>query len=240
MSWKKVNMSAMKSIDDFSICSSSTRMKVSSGFRTWTHSRSFLPFQRFFMIYFRSRRIFARMSDTAYDYTGFYTILLIEMRHQQHEIVTKILSDFWTLYIANVHILTKTTIEKTAILYTYYPYTEHHCEEVRPTLQNYFTNGSFALTDDNMFPEKFRNFHKCPLTLSTYNLVPYMMLTPQPNGSYHTDGIDGVTFRVISQQLNFTPIVRMSAKNLVQKITTSKHESKNHSKLRRSLEMVIF
>lgn len=192
------------------------------------------------MISFRSRRIFAHLSDTAYDYTGFYTILLIEMKHQQHEIVAKILSDCWTLYITNVHILTATTVEKAAMLYTYYPYTEYHCEEVRPILQNFFINGSFVLADGEMFPEKFRNFHKCPLTLSTYNLVPYMMLTPQPNGSYHTDGIDGITFRVISQQLNFTPIVRMSAKNLVQKITVSKHEAINHSKLRRSLEMVIF
>lgn len=178
------------------------------------------------------------MSDTSFDYTGFYTILLTEVSQQPH-VVSKILRDCWSLYISNVHILAATTDEATAMLYTFYPYTPDHCEQVKPAIQNYFMNDSFVLPDDQMFPEKFRNFHKCSLRLSTYNLTPYMILTPQPNGSFHTDGIDGITFRVISQQLNFTPIVLMSATNLVQRITVKEHESIDNPKLPRSLELVI-
>lgn len=178
------------------------------------------------------------MSETSYDYTGFYTILVTGVYNKDHHIVESILKDCWSLYISNVHILTRTTVESAATLYTFYPYTQNHCELVKPILQNYFVNDSFVLADEKLFPEKFRNFHKCPLTLSTYNLVPFMILTPQPNGSYHTDGIDGITFRVISQQLNFTPIVRLSSTNLVRRITAKTHNTIAKPKFPRSLEMV--
>lgn len=201
--------------------------------------KSLLPFPLFNFFHNHFRRIFTRMRNSSFDFTGFYTILLTDMYHPQHELVLKILQDCWSLYISNVHILTSTAVEATAMLYTFYPYTPSHCEQVKPSLQNYFFNDSFVLANDTMFPEKFRNFHKCPLILSTYNLVPYMMLTPEPNGSYHTDGIDGITFRVISQQLNFTPIVRMSSKNLVQRITVESVATIDNPKLPRSLEMVI-
>lgn len=186
----------------------------------------------------RCRRIFARMSDTSFDYTGFYTILLTEMCHHQHEIVSKILHDCWSLYISNVHVLTGAGIDAIGVLYTFYPYTPVYCDRVKPSIQNYYINDSFVLNSE-LFPPKFRNFHKCPILVSTYNLPPYMILTPQPNGSYYTDGIDGITLRVISQQLNFTPIVRMSSTNLIRRITVSNHVSKDDPKLPRSLEMVI-
>lgn len=186
------------------------------------------------------RRIFAHINEERFDFTGYYTILVTELLPRQNEIVLKILQAFWSLYITNVHVLTATTSEATAMLWTYYPFSPNHCEEVKPMLQNFFINDSFVLRNVEMFPDKLRNFYKCPLTLSTYNLEPYMMLTSQPNGSYYTDGIDGITFRVFSQQLNFTPIVRMSSKNLVRRITVKKHQTQNNTKLPRSLEMVNF
>lgn len=185
-----------------------------------------------------SRRVFARMSETSFDYTGFYTILVTGVYDKDHYIVESILKDCWSLYISNVHILTRTAYESAAMLYTFYPYTQDHCEQVKPILQNYFIDDSFVLSNQTLFPEKFRNFHKCPLTLSTYHLVPFMILTPQPNGSYHTDGIDGITFRVISQQLNFTPIVRLSSTNLVRRITAKTHNAIVKPELPRSLELV--
>lgn len=47
----------------------------------------------------------------------------------------------------------------------------------------------------------------CPLRLATFELMPYMMLELLNDGNYHMDGIDGIVIRVLSQRLNFTPVV---------------------------------
>ncbi|KAG4066549.1 hypothetical protein HA402_007185 [Bradysia odoriphaga] len=49
--------------------------------------------------------------------------------------------------------------------------------------------------------------YKCPLLVATSEEIPYMFLIPQENGTIYTDGIDGIIFRVLSQRLNFTPIL---------------------------------
>lgn len=52
-----------------------------------------------------------------------------------------------------------------------------------------------------------KNMYKCPLRVATSDEKPYMFLIPQKNGTIYTDGIDGIIFRVLSQRLNFTPIL---------------------------------
>lgn len=47
----------------------------------------------------------------------------------------------------------------------------------------------------------------CPLRLAAYELIPYMMLERRDDGNYYMDGIDGIVSRVLSQRLNFTPVV---------------------------------
>lgn len=97
------------------------------------------------------------------------------------------------------------TKTRTAI-YTYFPYTIYHCEAVAPIISNYFIYNSF-LYETNFFPPKISNMHKCPLYVATSEEIPYMFLIPNKNGSIYTDGIDGIIFRVLSQRLNFTPIL---------------------------------
>lgn len=179
------------------------------------------------------------MTPEAFDYTGFYTIVLTESNDNQYQLIRKIFEDCWSLYISNINLLTLKNTEPTALQYTFYPYTIAHCEQVDPVIQNFFINATSSFTlNTTMFPEKFRNFYKCPLILSTYNLAPHMLLTPQLNGSYFTDGMDGIIFRVLSQRLNFTPIVRFSAKNLLRNVTVGNRRSEENPKLRRSLQMV--
>lgn len=150
------------------------------------------------------------MSEQSFDYTGFYLIVLTDDKDNQYHGIHSIFQDCWQLYIANVNVLTTFSSESSAILYTYFPYTKERCEDTHPVVLNYFAGDKFV--SDSIYPDKFRNFYKCPLTLATYHIPPYMILTPMQNGSYHTtDGIDGITFRVISQQLNFTPIIRVPA-----------------------------
>lgn len=107
------------------------------------------------------------MSVNAYDYTGFYTIVLQNATSQA--IIRKIFEDCWKLYIANVNILVPTEGYKTILSYTFFPFTPDECEGVRPTIHNYFRNNTFLLNAP-IFPDKFRNFFKCPLKIATHNV----------------------------------------------------------------------
>lgn len=172
------------------------------------------------------------MRSTAYDFKGFYTIVIYD--EFNFEIVNRILGDCWKLYISNVEILVPSKTFDTVHVYTYYPYGPDYCELVKPFEQDVFINNTFA-RNSQIFPEKFNNFYKCPLTLATYDFRPHMMLAPIENGSFILDGLDGITFRVISQRLNFTPIVKMASTNVLKKV---KNKNETKSKLKPSLDMV--
>lgn len=153
-------------------------------------------------------------NDNLFDYTGYYTIVLTESRRDQYIIISKILNDCWSLYITNVVIVASMGSESysRSAIYTYFPYTIFHCETVAPVILNYFIKKTFLYNIDH-FPDKLKNMHKCPLVVVTHNVTPFMILYKnEKGGNYRTEGIDGITFRVLSQQLNFTPIIEVPTK----------------------------
>lgn len=153
-------------------------------------------------------------NDTLFDHTGYYTIVLTEIRRDQYIVISNILNDCWSVYITNVLIVVSmgSELDSRSAIYTYFPYTVFHCEKVAPVILNYFINNSFVYNIGH-FPDKLKNMHKCPLTVVTHNVTPFMILYGSANGNgYTTEGIDGITFRVLSQQLNFTPIIEVPSK----------------------------
>lgn len=152
------------------------------------------------------------MMDTIYDYTGVYTIVLTESSRDQYDIMTKILEDCWELQIINVIILVSFEYQTRTALYTYFPYMSFHCEAVAPVILNYFVGQSF-LYNTPFFPDKTRNLYGCNLKVTTFQAEPYMFLSKLENGRMYMDGIDGITMRVLSQRLNFTPIVVIPPNN---------------------------
>lgn len=179
------------------------------------------------------------MTTDTYDYIGFYTIVLTEYIINNKDIVRKILNDCWTLYIANVIVLTPTQDYKQVLSHTFFPYTPEYCEGVEPLLIDHFENGTFS-SGLPLFPDKFRNFHKCPLTLSSYNFTPFIIIIPQSNGSHYIDGIEGTIIRVISQRLNFTVNFLLSRTNILKNITNSSNHLNEIPKVPRSLDLVRF
>lgn len=152
------------------------------------------------------------MTELSYDYTGFYTIVLTESSRYQYETITKILHDCWMLHITNVIVVVSIHPQAKAAVYTYFPYTQFHCEQVAPVILNYFVGDRF-LYNAPLFPSKVRNLYMCPLLVATYEQVPFMMLTKRTDGTYYTDGIDGVIVRVLSQQLRFRVVVELPPNN---------------------------
>lgn len=118
-----------------------------------------------------------------------------------------VLEDCWKLYITNVIVLVSIEIKTRTAVYTYFPFTIHNCETVAPVILNYFKHNAFQYNDVDFFPPKLNNMYKCPLRVATSEEMPYMFLIPQANGTIYTDGIDGIIFRVLSQRLNFTPVL---------------------------------
>lgn len=116
------------------------------------------------------------------------------------------------IVLATIEIKTRTAV------YTYFPYTIYHCEAVAPIISNYFIHGSFMYEED-FFPPKLNNLYKCPLHVATIKEIPYMFLIPQANGTIYTDGIDGILFRVLSQRLNFTPVLIIPSEEEIVKET---------------------
>lgn len=158
-------------------------------------------------LYKNCRLIFNQMSDTSFDYTGYYTIVLTTYRSDRIEIITKILIDCWQLNITNVLVLVSIAARSITAAYTYFPYTQFHCGIVAPVPINYYYNGSFCLPTTTLFASKMKNLYNCPLTVATYLIPPYMLFDSLPNGTVRMDGIDGVTFQAVANQMNFTPVV---------------------------------
>lgn len=190
-------------------------------------------------IFYGFRQIFNEMSSKAYDFTGFYTIILTKHNNNEYEtIITKIFKDCWSLYIANVNVLIPGSEYGNALLYTYFPFTINYCESIDPILYDHFKHDKF-IRNSELFPNKFRNFFACPLRVSTYTYAPFMILKNQFNGNYYTDGFEGIMLQVMSQRLNFTPIVILSGFNIMRPIKNRSIAKLYRPKLRRSLEMVI-
>lgn len=153
-------------------------------------------------------QIYANMNETIYDYTGYYTIVLTETSRYQYDTITMILRDCWALHITNVIVLVAIHPQARAAVYTYFPFTQFHCEAVAPVILNYFVQNRFAYNAP-LFPRKALNLFGCPLLVAAYDILPFMILTLRPDGSYYTDGIDGILVRVLSQKLHFRPVVRL-------------------------------
>lgn len=153
------------------------------------------------------RTIFNVMTPDKFDYNGYFVIVFSDLGEDYHKAVYRIFLDCWESYIANVVILVPTQDHTKILLYTFFPYSEQHCEEAHPILRNYFQNKSFALSLPH-FPQKFLNFHQCPLLMSTYHVPPLMLLSGLENRTNSPDGVAGNLYKEISRKLNFTSIMK--------------------------------
>lgn len=183
--------------------------------------------------------LFAGMSPEHFDYNGKFVVALTTVKYNK-TIIKKILHDCWTKRIVNVIVLQPSSNQCKVLLYTYFPYTSTHCEQVKPVEYNFLETDLFAI-DKSHFPFKLSNLYQCSLRISSYNLPPHMILTASDSDSsiIHTDGIDGITLRTLSQKLNFHPIVINSSLNLFLVDLKANDSFSESLEIPRSLDMVI-
>lgn len=182
--------------------------------------------------------LFNNFTSEKIEFNGQFLIAIPNSEANNDSTISKILSDCWSLYITKVDVLVPNDSYNGIFLYTYYPFTEVHCEQAEPFVYNYFENDSFVAHKSH-FPFKLANLHRCPLRVSTFDLPPHMILIEFANGTIYTDGIEGITLRVLSQRMNFTPIIVKGTRNvLVVNTSETANVTTNSSDLRPTLNLV--
>lgn len=156
------------------------------------------------------RKIIDTKEEDAFEYSGFFTIVLTSIERNYVDPVRRILQDCWELYIVNVNVITydATDYEK-AFMYTYFPYTSEHCGKVNPIVYGVFWNET-QLEGNQIFPEKVGNFYSCNLTIGTFSFPPYITFELQENSSYTFYGFEGILSKVLGQRLNFSLALKIS------------------------------
>ncbi|XP_058811320.1 ionotropic receptor 21a-like [Topomyia yanbarensis] len=150
------------------------------------------------------RKIYETMDYKTYDSSGFYLIVITgEIYEDLNELLRWMFEDLWILDIFNVNVLVVAS-DGSILVYTFFPYREFHCETVKPLLWLNFT-GTIDMDDIDLYPNRLRSFHGCPLKGGTFEAKPYTIIPKRGNASeLVVSGFEGDLIDLLKQRLNFT------------------------------------
>jgi hypothetical protein len=116
--------------------------------------------------------------------------------------VQEIFQFLWDFYVHNV--ITIRSNDSSISIDTFMPFTESACNKTSPIEIGKYRHGKFILRPADFFPEKFQNFHGCPLKVTTFeSLAPSVLRIDYPNGTYHLHGRDVDVFKTLAETFNF-------------------------------------
>jgi hypothetical protein len=151
------------------------------------------------------------MNVKLFNYQGYYLIVIVANSDDNFITMMRIFGEMWSNYIINTNIVFMSLKNpKEVVLYTFYPYTSLYCEKVIPIEINKFIDNRW-IKSFNYFPEKLHNFYNCTLHVATFSTPPFMIIKNDEKGNVKVDGIDGILLRVLSQKLNFSIQLHISA-----------------------------
>uniref|UniRef100_A0A182LSF4 Uncharacterized protein n=1 Tax=Anopheles culicifacies TaxID=139723 RepID=A0A182LSF4_9DIPT len=154
-------------------------------------------------------QLFRSLEPASNDLSGYYLIVLTTLDTARPETLAHMFSLLWTLNVINVNIVTADLQDyshwQAVLMYTYYPYTPDGCERSVPHLVHRFRKGLRRLDQRiELFPSKLSNFHRCQITVCTFHLPPYVLLTQHRDHHVQYGGFEGDLLRALSVKLNFT------------------------------------
>lgn len=149
-------------------------------------------------------RIFKKLNSDAFEFQGYYLVVITSLKGNHLEDTQKILEAMWSKHIVNVNVIFKTSDKgkEDILMYTYYPFTSAACEKVFLSLLTQF-NLVKRNSDFNYFPHKTKKLHGCPIKVAAFNVEGFMMLERLEDGTIFPNGIDGLILRLIANDLNF-------------------------------------
>lgn len=147
------------------------------------------------------------MNEKAFDYSGYYLISLGDLSSDRFDVAAKILHDCWSLYMVNSNVIVLNDNENDAAIYTYFPFTSHHCEKVVPVVIDNNVNRNQALTASQYFVDKTANLYGCPVSVAPTIYPPYTMLR-NISDRLEFHGIDANLIYALGERMNYSLIVR--------------------------------
>ncbi|XP_067636321.1 uncharacterized protein [Eurosta solidaginis] len=139
------------------------------------------------------------------DFSEYYLIILHRMTSSPqnlHSELQQIFDYCWSHYIINVAVLVEVNPNDIE-LYTYFPFSRHHCKSVEPKQINP-KNSIPQMHSSTLFPNKVKNLYGCPLSVALFNVPPYIIL-PRPNQSELLfGGTEGQLLHLLANEINFT------------------------------------
>lgn len=156
------------------------------------------------------RKIYEKISDKRiFAYHGYFAIVLLKILPNHYDIVQCILNDCWNLHIPNAVVVAPSrnnrNNDNSAKIYRFYPNTNEYCNKVIPAEMENFPNNSTEIFDNKM-----KNWHGCPLIMAAAQNEPHMILLKSKNSetNYEANGIDGSLINNLADILNFKLIVK--------------------------------
>ena len=132
---------------------------------------------------------------------GHYVIIFVKGQIAEIEQIFKLL---WKVQIYNVIAMFENR-NGIVLVKTFTPFKPGNCNDTTPITVNEFKDGSFIQDVENMFPDKMKNLHKCPIRVSiSDNVEPYVIVEKSANGSYKLRGLDIKILQTLSDNINFT------------------------------------
>ena len=144
----------------------------------------------------------SKITSEFFHFSGYYVFIF---EHASFDEMSKIFKKLWDFYIHNVIILTRDKVDGSIDISTFVPFSEFGCNVTSPTKVAKFEVGRFINKPAMFFPDKFKNFYKCPLKVSTFeSLAPSVLREDFANGSYRLYGKDVEVMTALACYLNFT------------------------------------
>ena len=147
------------------------------------------------------RKIFKQLKPNDFDFQGYFLIVLISDEIYEDD-MKRIFEDLWSKYIMNADIVVNDG--PLAKIFTYFPFTESHCEKVYPVLLDTFDHDAGFEWNAVLYPEKLKNLHKCPITVVTFNIPPFVKTWNKKQQLSKLAGIEALILHSLAREMNFT------------------------------------
>lgn len=158
------------------------------------------------------------MKKNIYNLSGYFTFVLTNEYSGIDKLLQQIFDDCWKSYITNIIVVAQFENGSKCLIYTYFPYSEKHCNFVIPKVLHHFTLANMSsmnsMSASQIFPPKIQNMFGCPVSVAGFMFEPYIILSKLSNGNYFTDGIDGNILQILGKKINFTPVIKLVPNDL--------------------------
>lgn len=152
---------------------------------------------------------YANVHPETYLFSGFYLFALLHGKIDGIEVIFK---SFWKKGISNVSVM---FIEEGIVRFvTFLPFGGSKCNSTDPVVVNTYEKGRFEKPLEDIFPEKFRNLQRCPLTIATYEDELSVIKVEKSDGSFELSGFDMKLLDELSRLLNFQKVFKIIEERL--------------------------